>query len=200
MKKLVFCLLGLFISAVSCGACQQADCCDARFTGALSAGYVIKHADYVFKEVYGRGMANVITADGCYQFWRCMGVGAKVSYWRANGKTTFFKQCTLLQEVPVTFYLRAITYFRNCLQLYASLGGGVIWMKEKSYLGCVHKNKGIGEFELGMNYPIWCWLNFTSAFRYLFPREKQCCMTGPGFEKIDVGGFDFRAGLVCSFS
>jgi hypothetical protein len=165
---------------------------DSLFTGALTAGYVFKH-DCLFKQIYGHGMVNVITGDGCYYPWEHWGLGVKVSYWRAEGKTTFLKHCSLLQEVPVTFYLRKRKDFDCGLQLYGSLGGGVIWMQEKSYLGKVHSNKGIGELEIGVNYPAWHWINVTGAFRYLFPRQTEFC------RKVDVGGCDLRAGIGFSF-
>jgi hypothetical protein len=38
------------------------------------------------------------------------------------------------------------------LQPYISLGAGVIWLREKSYLGNFHAHKGIGEVEVGLNY------------------------------------------------
>ncbi len=171
--------------------------CD-RFTSAFSAGYVFKHDDRFFKEVYGRGMGNVITGDVCYYPfydcpWQYWGVGGKISYWLAFGKTTFFKRHTTLHEVPLTVYIRRIIDLKCCLQLYGSLGGGAAWMREKSYLGKVHHWKGIGEVEVGLTYPLWYCFDFTSAFRYLFPRQKQSHI------KIDVGGFDLRAGIGFSF-
>lgn len=186
MKKLLI-LLSFFMVT------SQLSADDRCFSGALTAGYVFKHNDCAFKKVYGHGLVNIITADGCYYPWECWGIGGKVSYWRAHGRTTFLKQCTHLQEVPLTFYLRRIEDFRCGLQLYASLGGGVIWMKEKSYLGHVKRHKGIGEVEVGLNYPMWHCLNFTSAFRYLFPRQSESC------KKVDVGGFDLRAGIELPF-
>ncbi|MDP3889245.1 MAG: hypothetical protein Q8Q25_01725 [bacterium] len=193
MKKILlfsFCILVSAAPAFLLGTdLKERDSC---FSTAFSAGYVFKH-DSCFKEVYGHGVINIITADGCYYPWQCWGVGAKVSYWRAKGKTTFLKQCSLLREVPVTFYLRAIKEFPCCLQLYTSLGGGFVWIKEKSYLGNVRLYKGIGELEVGLNYPIWRFINITGVFRYLFPPQSQSC------EKVDVGGFDLRAGIGFSF-
>jgi hypothetical protein len=162
------------------------------FTTALSAGYVFKH-DCTFKQLYGRGMINIITADGCYYPWECWGIGAKISYWRAKGRTAFLQRPSRVQEVPVTLYVRGIKDFECGLQVYASLGGGVIWMKEKSYLGCVKLHRGIAEAEVGLQYPIWHCLDITGAVRYLFPRQKQGCI------KRDVGGCDLRAGLAFSF-
>ena len=62
------------------------------------------------------------------------------------------------------------------------------WPTEKIKL-----HKGIGEAEIGLNYPLCKHLNLTTAFRYLFPRQ---CL---GDVKIDVGGFDLRAGLELFF-
>ena len=98
-----------------------------------------------------------------------------------------------MQEVPITFYVRRIKKFDCGLQLNASLGGGVIWIKEKSYLGEVKLNKGIGEVEVGLQYSIVRWLNIVGAFRYLFPSQRQSC------DKKVVGGFDLRAGIGFSF-
>ncbi len=193
MKKIIFPFLCIFSSLLPIslsGSTEQQGSC---FSTAFSAGYVFKHNDCIFKEVYGHGIVNVITADGCYYPCEQWGIGAKISYWRAHGRTTFLKKCSLLQEVPLTFYLRRMKDFRCGLQLYASLGGGIIWIKEKSYLGDLHLHKGIGEAEIGMNYPIWRCVNITSAFRYLFPRQSHCGT------KMDVGGFDLRAGIGFQF-
>lgn len=193
MKKLVF--LSLLLAL--CAAAPQilADVCeerDVRWNTALTAGYVFKN-DCNFKQVYGHGMANCITADVCYSACNRWGLGTKVSYWRATGCTTFLRQRTVLQEVPLTFYLRRIKNFDCGLQLYASLGGGVVWAKEKSYLGCLKLHKGIGEVEVGLNYQLWRNVNFTSAFRYLFPKQSQAC------RKVTIGGSDLRAGFAFLF-
>lgn len=121
------------------------------------------------------------------------GIGAKISYWQAKGSTPFLNQCTLIQEVPVTVYIRAIKDWCHC-QFYASLGGGFIWLQEKNYLGNGHIYKGIGEAEIGFNYFMYDCFNLTAAFRYLFPRQTVKCIKG-----IDVGGFDLRAGIGFSF-
>lgn len=191
MKKIIFFFSFIMLSLLTTqlSAWEEQDSC---FDTALTAGFVFKN-DCKFKEVYGHGIANIITADGCYYPWECWGVGAKVSYWRAHGKTDFLRQCSLLQEVPVTFYVRRRTNFRCGLQLYASLGGGLIWLREKSYLGRAQLHKGIGEAEIGLSYPVWRHVNITSAFRYLFPRQS---FAG---EKVDIGGFDLRAGLEFPF-
>ena len=162
------------------------------FDGAFTAGYVFKN-DCIFKDVYGRGIINAITGDGCYYPWKHWGFGGKVSYWRARGRTSFLQLCSLIQEVPITFYARVIKRFDCGLQTYGSLGAGVVWMKEKSYLGTVKQTKGIGELELGLQYSRCRRFNLVGAFRYLFPPQKQACDT------VVVGGFDLRAGIGFSF-
>lgn len=158
----------------------------------LSAGYVFKH-DCRFKEVYGQGMVNIITADGCYYPWSFLGFGAKLSYWRAKGHTAFLQLRTHAQEVPFTVYVRGIKEFPCRFQLYGSLGAGLAWIKENSYLGDVHVTKGIGEIEVGFRYPFWRCLTIMSAFRYVFPPQSQKSHT------IDVGGCDLRAGIGLTF-
>lgn len=177
-----------------------------NYTKAFTAGYVFKHHDNDFKAVYGHGMVNVITADGCYYFCKPWGVGAKLSYWRASGQTSFLKQYSLIQEVPLTFYLRRVKHFKCGLDVYGTLGAGVVWLKEHSYLGHINAHKGIGELELGVSYPMWRCLNFTSAVRYLFHKQRQCSSTSNSSSgdletapKIVVGGFDLRAGFEISF-
>jgi hypothetical protein len=192
MKKIVF-LCSMIVSLVPLSlAADTVEEFERYYTAALSAGYVFKN-DCAFKNTYGHGMVDVLTADACYYVWHIAGFGAKVSYWRAHGQTTFFSRCTLLQEVPFTLYARLMKDFDCGLQLYGSLGGGCAWIKEKSYLGQAHLHKGIGEIEVGLFYQLWRYLNFTSSFRYLFPPQKQKC------EKIDVGGCDLRAGIGFSF-
>ncbi|OGB84177.1 hypothetical protein A3F66_04510 [candidate division TM6 bacterium RIFCSPHIGHO2_12_FULL_32_22] len=164
---------------------------DSCFTSALTAGYVFKH-DCAFKNVYGHGLANVITGDFCYYRWNLWGIGTKISYWHARGKTDFLQLPTVLKEVPITFYLRRLKNFK-WFQAYASFGGGVIWAKETSYLGEVRIHKGIGEAEAGINYCIWNRVSLTGAFRYIFPDPCHCC------EKINVGGYELRAGFEYSF-
>ncbi len=197
MKKNIFTIFLFTVSALCtssfCLAAQEEEENCSFSSVAFTTGYVFKH-DHIFKEVYGHGIQNVITADACYYPKELWGIGAKLSYWRARGKTTFYKQCTCLREIPLTFYLRRL--FDSCyegLQGYASLGAGAIFIKEKSYLGRVKRTKGIGELELGFNYQTCGDLDITGAFRYLFPREK---IRG---QKHDVGGFDFRAGIGYSY-
>ncbi|MEX0671745.1 MAG: hypothetical protein WD068_00145 [Candidatus Babeliales bacterium] len=193
MKRILFFLYCIVVCGVSARLSgNDSELQDACFTGAFTAGYVFKH-DCRFKDVYGHGVINVITADGCYYPWECWGIGAKVGYWQATGQTTFLKKCTTLQEVPFTVYARRRKNFDCGVQLYGSLGGGFIWVNEESYLGCVRDYKGIGEVELGLDYPIWRCINITSAFRYLFPSQ---CLAG---NTADVGGFDIRIGLGFSF-
>lgn len=184
-------VVGWSAQLVANESCEETDMKNKWF--ALTTGYVFKHDDCVFKQVYGHGIQNVITADCCQYFWESWGVGAKVSYWRAKGKTTLFKQCTRLREIPITFYLRGITDRWCNWQGYASLGGGVVLIKEKSYLGCVEQNKGIGELEVGFNYLLCNCLDFTGAFRYLFSSDCFCA------QKAKIGGFDLRAGIGFSY-
>lgn len=192
MKKILFlsyCILSSTLSPHLLGNTTE----DTKpYSIAFSAGYVFKH-DHVFKQVYGHGIPNLITVDSCYYPWDLWGIGVKVGFWRAKGHTTFLKQHTLLHQIPLTFYLRRIKDFQCGLQAYASLGGGIVWIKEKSYLGRAHRHKGIGELEVGINYPLWCSTNVTGAFSYLFPHQFQSC------KKADVGGFELRAGIEFSF-
>lgn len=194
MKKiLLFSLLVFVLMLPTRLLCDESEKQNSRFSGAFTTGYVFKNDDCVFKKVHGHGMGNVITGDGCYYPWESWGIGMKVSYWLAIGHTTFLKRRTLLQEVPITFYVRKLFDVGHDVQMYASLGGGIAWIKEQSYLGHVHTTKGIGEAEVGLNYPVQRRLYFTTALRYLFPRQSQGC------EKIDVGGVDLRAGLGFAF-
>lgn len=191
-------LLVLFVSVslltnfVQSYASQDESCDYTRFTKAFTAGYVFKQ-DCTFKQVYGHGMINCITADTCYYPWNTWGIGVKASYLRAKGHTIFLHQTTLAQEVPVTFYVRKTHDFKCGLQTYISLGGGIAWIKEKNYLGSTRVHKGIGEIEVGLNYNLWRCLDLVSAFRYMFPRQSDCCTN------IDVGGCDLRAGIGFSF-
>ena len=192
MKKNFFFLFVLF-SVVCAQSCYgQILGCD-RFQTAFTSGYVFKHSDKIFKKVYGRGMGNVLTADLCYFPWECWGIGGKASYWLAVGKTSFFKRHTTLQEIPLTVYVRRMFDFASGLELYGSLGGGGAWISEHSYRGRVRTWRGVGEIEAGLFYPAWCRLDFTSAVRYVFPRQRHSHM------KFDVGGFDLRAGIGFSF-
>ena len=190
MKKNLFFSLLILASMVS----TRLFCNDSeKFFAAVTAGYVFKNNDDRFKDVYGHGVINAITGDFCYYPWERWGLGAKISYWRKKGRTSFLQLRSIIQEVPVTFYARLIKRFDCKLNLYASLGGGFIWLKEKSYLGTVRLTKGIGEVEVGLYYPIWRRLNITGAFRYLFPPQSHSC------EKVRFGGFDLRAGIGFSF-
>lgn len=199
MKKIFYSLSLMFLLgiplSVSADEIEKDDSKSDRthFTTALTAGYVFKH-DCRFKQVYGRGVTNVITADGCYYPWELWGFGAKLSYWRAKGHTAFLHQCTILQQIPVTLFIRKVHNFECCkLQPYASLGGGFIWTKEKSYLATERTYKGIGEVEVGLNWPVWRCMNVTGAFRYAFPPQKIEGRT------TDIGGCDLRAGIGFSF-
>ncbi|MEX0940225.1 MAG: hypothetical protein WDZ41_02605 [Candidatus Babeliales bacterium] len=164
---------------------------DSCFDGAFSSGFVFKN-ESKFKDVYGHGIINAITADGCYYPWERWGLGVKFSYWRRKGRTSFLQLGSIVQQMPFTLYLRRRKEFDCGLQLYASLGGGIIWTKEKSYLGEVKFNKGIGEAEVGLCYTICHGVGLTSAFRYLFPRQSH------NYQRVMVGGYDLRAGI--SFS
>lgn len=191
MKKIVLSLLLGIFSLANAQSCTTTH--DARCTTAFTAGYVFK-SDCRFNQVYGSGMTNAITADSCYYPWEMLGVGAKVSYWRARGKTSSLHRHSLLQEVPFTVYLRGLKKFECAIELYLSLGGGALWIKEKSYLGHVKKTQGIGEVELGAHYPVHECCILTSAFRYLFPKEKL-----NGSHHVQVGGYDLRAGIAFTF-
>lgn len=196
INRLLFVLLSLLPTYLQSYSSQAQDSCclndQTCFTTAFTAGYVFKQ-DCNFKQVYGHGMINCITVDTCYYPWNSWGLGAKVSYLRAKGHTSFLQLDALAQEVPVTFYARKTHDFNCGLQTYISLGGGITWIKEKSYLGNTRVHKGIGEVEVGLNYHLWRCLDLVSAFRYLFPRQSNCCT------KVDVGGCDLRAGIGFSF-
>lgn len=189
MKKQLLCLVILFTSTVLVSARSSNFSCSPLFLSAFTAGYVFKEHDALFRDVYGLGMGNVITADGMYQPWKHIGIGAKISYWIASGHTTFLQRKSWLQEVPMTLYLKGIADLCNGLRLYASVGGGAAWLKEESYLGHVKQFRGIGEAEIGINYSMKRRVNFTSALRYIFPRQSQ------GINKANVGGVDLRAGI-----
>lgn len=190
-KKLLLIALCMICAPLLCTAeesCMENQCCT---TFDLTTGYVFKH-DCNFKSVYGHGIQNIITADACYYWCESWGLGAKVSYWQAKGCTTLFKQRTHLHEIPLTFYVRK-SIDCSCLQLYGSVGGGAMFIKEKSYLGCVKETKGVGELEIGAYYDVCSCFDITAAFRYLFPHE---CVLG---KKVDIGGFDLRAGIGFSY-
>lgn len=198
MKKIMILILGTTLLLTSTQLwCkhERVQLNETRFTSAFTAGYVFKYDDCFFKSVYGKGMVNAITFDGCYNPWENVGFGTKVSYWLAKGETTFHKRCTTLYEVPLTFYIRGMGNLACNLRLYGSLGGGVIWSKEKSYLGQVRFTKGIGEAEVGMMYPIWSHILITGAFRVLFPRQSLC----DGSPIVNIGGCDLRAGIGFAF-
>jgi hypothetical protein len=192
MKKvLLFSFLILSSGLVAQRTCKLSKHKES-FLSTLSAGYVFKSGSD-FRKVYGPGMIDAITADWCYSGCGRWGGGAKVSYWRAKGRTTFLKQHSLLQEVPVTFYVRRLKNFDCGLQLNGSLGGGFAWIQEKSYLGKIRAYKGIGELEVGLNYPIWRCIKVVGALRYLFPPQS---IAG---KIADVGGVDLRAGIGFAF-
>ena len=192
MKKIILYSSLLVVTALSTSLFGNESHDKKPFYTAFSSGYVFKY-NYAFKDTYGQGMTNIITADGCYFPWDVWGIGIKASYWRAKGQTAFLEQPALAQEVPITVYLRTIKTFDCNVQLYGSLGGGYTWVKDKSYLGTVTLNRGIGEVEVGLNYPIWRCINITGAFRYLFPPQSA------SDQKVNVGGCDLRGGIGFSF-
>lgn len=161
------------------------------FDLACTSGYIWKH-DQVFKKIYGQGIPDLITVDGCYYPCCYGGIGLKASYWEKKGCTSCLKQPTRLQEVPLIGYVRA--RIGTWLQSYISLGGGAIFVREQSYLGCIKTTPGIGEFEWGFNYYPHKNVYLTTAFRYLFPRH-----TYDGVRAADVGGLGLRAGFGLSF-
>ncbi len=193
MKKLLFfsffALVSVFPVHLFGNTLEKKNSC---FSSSFSAGYVFKY-DSEFKDVYGHGIVNVITADCCYYLWDLWGIGAKISYWRAKGRTTFLQQRSVVQELPATVYVRRRKNFDCGLQVYGSLGGGFIWLKEKSYLGDLKLYKGIGEVEVGLQYKVWRCINVVGAFRYLFPPQSRLG------ERVDVGGVDLRAGIGFDF-
>ena len=189
MKKIVSMLLTT-VCMVSLVNAQEM--CESHFNTALTTGYVFKNKQR-FHDVYGHGIANLITADGCYYTGEYMGFGANVAYWRGQGSTSFLRQHTLLQQVPVVLYVRGIKRFGFGLDVYGSLGGGFIWTKEKSYLGRTRVYNGIGAVEVGAAYPIWRCIELTAAFRYLFPPQTQAGQT------VDIGGCDLRIGFGITF-
>lgn len=159
---------------------------------ALSTGYIWKN-DHHFKKVYGQGIEDIITLDGCYWFSRYVGVGLKGSYWSADGKTTVLKKSTHVKEVPAIAYLRARI---GCvIQLYGSLGVGGIYVHEKSYLGQVNTSAWCGEAEIGLNYYFAKHIYLTTAFRYLYSRKEIHSL----HENADFGGYGIRGGLGCDF-
>ena len=164
------------------------------YTTALTSGYVFKQGDNS-KKVYGHGIVDVLTFDNCYYPLKHLGVGAKLSYWRGTGHTDFLRMPTLLQQVPVTFYLRGMKEFDCHVRLYGSFGGGVTWVQEKSYLGNTSSAKGLGEIEVGLGWSFWRFLSLTAAVRYLFPPQS----VHHSQHKVDVGGCDLRAGIECAF-
>lgn len=210
MKKIVFCVmiaatLGIqseealvvtteesAVIATKAPECAIESCCSPCRVVAFTAGYVFKPHDAIFRDVYGVGMGNIITIDMNQRVWEYLSFGAKVSYWLAAGHTTFVRRRAILQEIPLTAYIRAQKDTCHGFSLYASIGGGAVWSHEKSYLGKTSFWKGIGEAEVGLNYP-WRCVQLTTACRYLFPRQKI------GINKATVGGVDLRAGIGISF-
>ncbi len=190
MKKIVLILVATLSATVGFVNAYNEDY--GPYTTAITAGYVFKSKQR-FHEVYGHGIANLITVDGYYSTCKKWGVGVNAAYWRGQGATNFLGQHTLLQQVPFVVYARRTKHFDFGLDIYGSLGGGFIWTKEKSYIGSVHTTKGIGAVEVGATYPVWRFIEVTGAFRYLFPPQTQAGHT------VDFGGCDVRAGIGFSF-
>ncbi|MGE0206903.1 MAG: hypothetical protein AB7R69_03585 [Candidatus Babeliales bacterium] len=199
MKKIIIVATLLIAAQTYAASCAEKKSCPqecyaskddfqcSRFTTAFSSGYVFKN-DGIFRDVYGLGMVNVLTADICYHPWeRLWGIGGKISYWLARGRTTMLRQRTFLQEIPVSLYVRKMKDFASGLRLYGSLGGCFAYIKEDNYLAHTKRYKGLGEVEAGLFYPVWRRMLITAAARYLFPRQ--------GHPKVDVGGVDLRAGI-----
>jgi hypothetical protein len=164
---------------------------NSSFDLALTSGYVWKRDDDLFKEVYGHGIFNIATVDGCYYPCTNWGLGAKIGFWQRHGKTTCFQECTRLKELPLLGYVRA--RIGHMLQAYASLGAGVIFAREKSYLGCAKEHTGIAEVEIGAT------CNFdnvfvTGALDFLFPKQPHCKR-----EATTFGGYGLRGGIGISF-
>lgn len=162
--------------------CPYIPCCDV----AISTGYIWKR-DRLFQEAYGRGIQDVITVDGCCRIWRFLGMGVKSGYWKAQGKAAVCHK--EISEIPILCYLRGKI---GCtFQAYVSLGGGLIFVEEKSCLGHAKEYPWGGEVEAGLKYYFFRSCYLTTALRYLFfPTSK---------EKGDFGGYGIRAGIGISF-
>lgn len=165
---------------------------DSTFDLAATTGYVWK-TDSQFKQVYGKGIQDIITIDGCYWPFRYLGVGIQSGYWLAHGKTTISKRPTRLWEVPLNLYLQG--RIGRSFQLHASLGTGVIFVNEKSYLGNVSHQTWSGEAEVGMNYYFFKQAYLTVDLQYLYARKK----ISETHERADLGGLNARGGIGVSF-
>ena len=193
---------------------------ESKFITALTSGYVFKTGDALFTDKYGRGMVNIITAYICYNAWEKYGVGAKLGYWRAQilpgiAQKTGQPLNSLAQQVPLTFYLRRYKNFDCGLQLYASLGGGVIWTSDstKEWTDQLNYNSSNliatqppsyfptmqGEVETGFTWQAWNRIHLTGAFRYLFPPKQRVSSFGKNGTYINLGGIDLRAGISIEF-
>ena len=137
MKKIIWLFVCAYVSVSSMKLFAHQKLSDAKspqkYISAFSAGYVFKN-DCQFKEVYGHGMANIITGDFVYFPWDFWGFGVKTSYWQAKGRTTFLQFCTKIEEIPLTFTVRRLVIFKHNIEFYGSLGGGIIWMRENGRL------------------------------------------------------------------
>jgi hypothetical protein len=187
MKKIYILTILAFISINM----HAQRCAPSIFDLVFTSGFIWK-VDRVFKEVYGVGIPDLITVDGCYYLSDYFGIGIKTSYWERKGKEIIPDQPPKIQEVPLITYLRARVGYG--IQGYISLGGGATFVKENRDPIHFKKAVGIGEVEAGINYYIHRFSYFSCAFRYLFPRQS--------FEETtltDFGGLGLRVGLAFSY-
>jgi len=161
---------------------------------AVTTGYIWKN-DCRFKEIYGEGIQDVITVDVCGWFSECFGIGLKGSYWEAEGRTPVCRLHTNVHEIPLIGYVRREIEFDCTFAAYASLGGGIIFVREKSELGKVNTDTWGGEAEIGLNYYFFKNFYLTTAFRYLYFKKKIAGID----ERADFGGYGLRGGLGISF-
>jgi hypothetical protein len=189
MKKL--CILLLYSIPLFC-ASTNSENSFSTFDLAATTGYVWK-TDSHFKQVYGNGIQNVITIDGCYWPFRHFGVGIQNGYWLAHGKTTVSKRSTRVWEVPLNFYLQG--RIGHLLQLHGSLGTGVIFVNEKSYLGTVSQQAWSGEAEAGIDYYFFKRAYLAFAVQYLYARKE----IKETHNQADFGGVNVSGGIGISF-
>ena len=189
MKKLFFLLL---FSIPSLCISANSENFLSIFDLTATTGYVWQ-SDSHFKQVYGKGIQDVITIDGCYWPFRHFGIGIQGSYWLANGKTTILKKSTRLWEVPLNLYLEG--RIGQMFQLHGSLGTGIIFVNEKSYLGSVSHQAWSGEAEVGIDYYFFKKSYLSAALQYLYS-GKEISETQ---ERVALGGLNLRAGIGISF-
>ncbi len=191
IKRLLLLVTGLLSSKLLCEEYSNKIYAQT-YDFTLSSGYVWK-SDFHFKNVYGSGIPNLITADICYWLYEFLGLGIKSAYWEKTGRTTVFQQHARIQEVPLILYLKGGIGDR--IRGYFALGGGVIFAKERSYLGKIWQIVPGGDIELGVNCFIIKQLYVTAAFDYLFFYKQVSSFHG----KRDFGGYGFRLGLGTGF-